>query len=195
MAAIEEVPLDTVYLDAAAQEKCGWPRGRGEGYLGELGRGTRACAALCGDARRRPVLTSSCTPAVHASSPPPAVAELLRLKGIRHVVFWAEDPTALVAAHFAGAFFGSLALPRVSVVEAYTMALHAVQVRGPQRGSGGGGGRRQRGAAAAAVSARAAESPRRAAHPLTRVAPSARRPSAAPSSRARAWRCPACQTC
>ena len=61
--------------------------------------------------------------------PPPTVAELLRLKGIRHVIFWAEDPTALVAAHFAGAFFGALALPRVTVIEAYTMALHAVQVR------------------------------------------------------------------
>ena len=65
----------------------------------------------------------------HASSPPCTVAELLRLRGVRNVIFWAEDPSALLAAQFAGAFFGAMGLPRVTVIEAYTIALYSVQVR------------------------------------------------------------------
>jgi hypothetical protein len=66
-----------------------------------------------------------------------AVAELVRLRGVRHVIFWAEDPTALVASHFTSAFFGALALPRTTVIEAYTLALFSVQV-GRSRGGFGG---------------------------------------------------------
>ena len=52
----------------------------------------------------------------------------MRLRGVKHVIFWAEDPTALVASHFASAFFSALSLPGASVIEAYTMALFSVQV-------------------------------------------------------------------
>lgn len=77
LTALEGAPLDTVYLDAAGQEK---------------------------------------------------VAELLRAKGVPNVLFWSEDPSGLVAAHFASIFFGTLALEgSVSLLEAYALALFSTQ--------------------------------------------------------------------
>ena len=59
-----------------------------------------------------------------------AVAELLRAKGVPNVLFWSEDPSGLVAAHFASIFFGTLALEgSVSLLEAYALALFSTQVR------------------------------------------------------------------
>lgn len=58
-----------------------------------------------------------------------AVAELLRVKGIPNVMFWSEDPSGLVAAHFSSIFFSVLALEgHVSILEAYALALFATQV-------------------------------------------------------------------
>jgi hypothetical protein len=58
-----------------------------------------------------------------------AAAELLRAKGVPHVMFWSEDPSALVAAHFSSIFFSMLALERgVTVLEAYALSLFATQV-------------------------------------------------------------------
>eukprot|EP00879_Flechtneria_rotunda_P012691 GHRR01013252.1.p1 GENE.GHRR01013252.1~~GHRR01013252.1.p1 ORF type:complete len:386 (+),score=138.11 GHRR01013252.1:137-1294(+) len=77
MTALDGVPLETVYLDAAGQEK---------------------------------------------------VAELLRTKGVSNVMFWSEDPSGLVAAHFSSIFFSMLALEsNVTVLEAYALALFATQ--------------------------------------------------------------------
>eukprot|EP00775_Hariotina_reticulata_P011312 gene11312-11462_t len=77
MTALEGAPLDTVYLDAAGQEK---------------------------------------------------VAELLCAKGVPHVMFWSEDPSALVAAYFSSIFFSMLALEMgVTVLEAYALSLFATQ--------------------------------------------------------------------
>ncbi|KAF6260727.1 hypothetical protein COO60DRAFT_1505165 [Scenedesmus sp. NREL 46B-D3] len=77
LTALEGAPLDTVYLDAAGQEK---------------------------------------------------VAELLRTRGVPNVMFWSEDPSGLVAAHFSSIFFSMLALESsVSILEAYALALFSTQ--------------------------------------------------------------------
>lgn len=58
------------------------------------------------------------------------VAELLRLRGLPNVLFWSEDPSALVAAHFSAALFSMLALEsNVTLLEAYALSLFATQVR------------------------------------------------------------------
>lgn len=45
------------------------------------------------------------------------------------MLFWSEDPSGLVAAHFASIFFGTLALEgSVSLLEAYALALFSTQV-------------------------------------------------------------------
>ena len=53
--------------------------------------------------------------------------DLLRTRGTPHVLFWSEDPTAVIAAHFASAFFGTLALNGVTIIEAYALGLYATQ--------------------------------------------------------------------
>lgn len=59
-----------------------------------------------------------------------AVAELLRCKGVPNVLFWSEDPSGLVAAHFSSIFFSMLALEdHVSLLEAYALSLFSTQVR------------------------------------------------------------------
>jgi hypothetical protein len=135
IAAIEGVPLDTIFLDAAAQEKREW-RGRRRGFRGLTctgwGTGAPPPAAAAIKKITPDILSSSFPSQLRTTGPSKPVAELVRLRGVRNVIFWAEDPTALVAAHFAAAFFGALGLPRVSVIEAYTIALYSVQVRGRQ---------------------------------------------------------------
>eukprot|EP00878_Enallax_costatus_P013328 GHUV01013934.1.p1 GENE.GHUV01013934.1~~GHUV01013934.1.p1 ORF type:complete len:645 (+),score=183.34 GHUV01013934.1:126-2060(+) len=75
--ALEGAPLETIYLDAAGQEK---------------------------------------------------VAELLRCKGVPNVMFWSEDPSGLVAAHFSSIFFSMLALENhVTLLEAYALSLFSTQ--------------------------------------------------------------------
>jgi hypothetical protein len=62
----------------------------------------------------------------------PAVAELLRTKGVPNILFWSEDPSGLVAAHFSSLLFSMLALEgHVTLLEAYALALFAAQVRMP----------------------------------------------------------------
>lgn len=59
-----------------------------------------------------------------------AVAELLRVKGVANILFWSEDPSGLVAAHFSSTLFSMLALEgHVTLLEAYALALFATQVR------------------------------------------------------------------
>eukprot|EP00882_Tetradesmus_deserticola_P006882 GHRQ01007249.1.p1 GENE.GHRQ01007249.1~~GHRQ01007249.1.p1 ORF type:complete len:423 (+),score=169.00 GHRQ01007249.1:147-1415(+) len=77
LTALEGAPLETVYLDAAGQEK---------------------------------------------------VAELLRSRGVPNVMFWSEDPSGLVAAHFSSIFFSMMALESsVTILEAYALALFSTQ--------------------------------------------------------------------
>lgn len=64
-------------------------------------------------------------------SPAVPVAELLRIKGVPNILFWSEDPSALVAAHFSSILFSVLALEgHVSLLEAYALTLFATQVKG-----------------------------------------------------------------
>jgi hypothetical protein len=65
---------------------------------------------------------------------PCAVAELLRTKGVPNVMFWSEDPSGLVAAHFSSIFFGMMALESsVTMLEAYALALFSTQVCGDEQ--------------------------------------------------------------
>jgi hypothetical protein len=44
-------------------------------------------------------------------------------------MFWSEDPSGLVAAHFSSIFFSMMALEtNVSILEAYALALFSTQV-------------------------------------------------------------------
>jgi hypothetical protein len=54
---------------------------------------------------------------------------------VPNILFWSEDPSALVASHFSALLFSTLALERhVSLLEAYALALYATQVRPRARG-------------------------------------------------------------
>lgn len=51
------------------------------------------------------------------------------MKGVPNILFWSEDPSGLVAAHFSSIFFSMLALEgHVSILEAYALTLFATQV-------------------------------------------------------------------
>lgn len=45
----------------------------------------------------------------------------MRLDAVPHVLFWPEDPTALIAAQFAHAFFALLSHPDCKLLEAYAV--------------------------------------------------------------------------
>lgn len=82
---------------------------------------------------------------MHACCPPHppsphafAVAELLRARGVPHVLFWPEEPTALIGGHFAGTLTALLAHPDAKLLEAYAIALYAVQAHcGVKQAEGG----------------------------------------------------------
>ena len=51
------------------------------------------------------------------------------MKGVPNILFWSEDPSGLVAAHFSSTLFSSMALEgHVTLLEAYALALFASQV-------------------------------------------------------------------
>lgn len=86
-----------------------------------------------------------------------AVAELLRMKGIPNIMFWSEDPSALVSAHFSSIFFSVLGMePHVTLLEAYALSLFATQVR---KGAWGTGWRAAEWHLRSAIGAAASSSP------------------------------------
>lgn len=142
---MEDVTLDTVYLDAAAQEK--GDHAIASKTLQATISMSLNCACICHQVV--PILstfvkapwlsvyqmcqesTTSGDGDVHLYSIVlffvAAVAELLRGRGVPHVLFWPEDPTGLVAAQFSYVFFSTLAAAGSSIMEAYAQALYATQ--------------------------------------------------------------------
>jgi hypothetical protein len=52
------------------------------------------------------------------------------VKGVPNILYWSEDPSGLVAAHFSSILFSMLALEgHVTLLEAYALTLFATQVR------------------------------------------------------------------
>jgi hypothetical protein len=51
----------------------------------------------------------------------------MRARGVPQVLYWSEDPVAVIAAQFASTFFTALSIPGTTVIEAYTLSLYSTQ--------------------------------------------------------------------